>query len=142
MKKLLVCILAVLYIGSSTGATVHMHYCMGKLVEMGLWHGKKAKACSKCTAKESNKCAAKENGKSCKKKCCKDVHKLVKLDKDHKTAESAIQLLALTAVATPVYFYELPQIQIASLTQQYPLTNAPPRSCKVQSYILHCTFRI
>lgn len=134
MKKLLVCILAILYIGSSTGATVHMHYCMGKLVEMGLWHGKKAKACSKCTAKE--------DGKSCKKKCCKDVHKLVKLDKDHKTAESAIQLLALTAVATPVHFYELPQIQIASLTQQYPLTNAPPRSSKVQPYILLCSFRI
>lgn len=133
MKKFIVCILAILYIGSSTGATVHMHYCMGKLVEMDLWHREKANTC--------NKCGAKENGKSCKKKCCKDVHKLVKLDKDQKTAEAAIQFLALTSFATPVHFYELPEAQLTSITQE-PVSNAPPRSCKVQPYIILCTFRI
>jgi hypothetical protein len=134
MKKLIICILAILYMGSSTGATVHMHYCMGKLVDIGLWHGKKATAC--------NKCGAKENSKSCKKNCCKDVHKLVKLDKDQKTAESAFQLVAVTSFVTPDHYYDLPQIQIATLAQEYPVTNAPPRSSKVQPYIFLCTFRI
>lgn len=134
MKKLIICILAFLYIGSSTGATVHMHYCMGKLVDIGLWHGKKASPC--------NKCGAKENNKSCKKKCCKDVHKLVKLDKDQKTAESAFQLVALTSIVTPDHYFDLPQVQMATLTQEYPVTNAPPRSGKVQPYIFLCTFRI
>ena len=32
MKKAIVSILAVLYLCSSAGATVHLHYCMGKLV--------------------------------------------------------------------------------------------------------------
>jgi hypothetical protein len=132
MKKFIVCILAILYMGSSTGATVHMHYCMGKLVEQGLWHGK-AKKCSKCGAKADS---------SCKKKCCKDEHKLVKLDKDQKTTASAFQLLAFTSLVTPVNFIELPQAQVSSLTQEFPVNNAPPRSCKVQSYILLCTFRI
>jgi hypothetical protein len=134
MKKLIIGILAILYMGSSTGATVHMHYCMGKLVDIGLWHGEKASSC--------NKCGAKENNKSCKKKCCKDVHKLVKLDKDQKTAESAFQLVALTSFVTPDHYYDLPQVQIATLTQEYPVTNAPPRSSKVQPYIFLCTFRI
>ncbi len=132
MKKFIVCILAILYLGSSTGATLHMHYCMGKLVEQGLWHGK-AKKCGKCGAKENS---------SCKKKCCKDEHKLVKLDKDQKTTESAFQLLAFTSLVAPVSFIELPQVQITSITQEFPVNNAPPRSCKVPPYIFLCTFRI
>lgn len=132
MKKFIVCILAILYIGSSTGATIHLHYCMGKLVEQDLWQGK---------AKKCGQCGAKEDG-SCKKKCCKDEHKLVKLDKDQKTAGSAFQLLAFTSLVAPVNFTELPQVQFASITQEFPLNNAPPRSCKIQPYILLCTFRI
>lgn len=130
----MICILAILYIGSSTGAVVHMHYCMGKLVDMDLWHGQKANHCEKC--------GSKENSKSCNKKCCKDVHKLVKLDKDQKTAESTFQFVALTSFVTSDHFYDLPQVQTATLTQEYPVTNAPPRSNKVQPYIILCTFRI
>lgn len=130
----MICILAILYIGSSTGAVVHMHYCMGKLVDMDLWHGQKANHCEKC--------GSKENSKSCNKKCCKDVHKLVKLDKDQKTAESTFQFVALTSFVTSDHFYDLPQVQTATLTQEYPVTNAPPRSNKVQPFIILCTFRI
>lgn len=133
MKKFIVCILAILYIGSSTGATVHMHYCMGQLVTQNLWQGK-AKKCSKC--------GAKENKTACKKKCCKDEHKLVKLDKDQKTAESAYQLPVFTSLVTPINFTELPQVQITSITQELPVSNAPPRSYKVQPYLFLCAFRI
>jgi hypothetical protein len=133
MKRLIVCILAILYIGSSTGATVHMHYCMGKLVDMGLWHGKKAGTCNKCGAKENS---------SCKKKCCKDVHKTVKLDKDHKMAESAFQFLALTPFDVPHHYYDLLQAHFTTSAQEYPVTNGPPRSSKIQTYIFLRTFRI
>jgi hypothetical protein len=40
MKKFITAILAVLYLGTSSGATIHMHYCMGKLAEWGLGHQK------------------------------------------------------------------------------------------------------
>jgi hypothetical protein len=40
------------------------------------------------------------------------------------------------------YHYDLPQIQISELAQEYPVTNGPPRSNKVRPYIFHCTFRI
>jgi hypothetical protein len=133
MKKFIVCILAILYIGSSTGATVHLHYCMGKLVDQDLGYGK-AKKCSKCGAKENNS--------FCKKKCCKDEHKFIKLDKDQKTAEKAFQLLTSTSLVTPVNFIELPQVQMASIAQEFPACHAPPRSYRVKPYIFLCTFRI
>ncbi|MBK8522228.1 MAG: hypothetical protein IPL54_15650 [Chitinophagaceae bacterium] len=37
-EKFITAILAVLYLGTSSGATIHMHYCMGKLAEWGLGH--------------------------------------------------------------------------------------------------------
>jgi hypothetical protein len=36
MKKALATILAVIYLSTSIGATVHFHYCMGKLASWGL----------------------------------------------------------------------------------------------------------
>ena len=67
MKKFVTAILAVLYLGTSTGATVHMHYCMGKLADWGLGHNK-SKTCGNCGMEKSEE---KDNG------CCKDEHKFV-----------------------------------------------------------------
>lgn len=132
MKKVLALILAFLYVGSSTGATFHMHYCMGKLVEVALWHAE-AKKCSKCITKP---CPA------CEKKCCKDAHKTVKLEKDQKAAEYAFPFIQAAALATPVSFFELPPVYTVSLVAEYPTSNAPPRSSKVAPHILNCTFLI
>jgi len=132
MKKALALILALLYVSSSTGATFHMHYCMGKLVEVMLWHGE-AKKCSKCVAKPCQACA---------KKCCRDEHKTVKLEKDQKAVEYAFHFIQVAAVAAPLSFFELPQVYAASLMVEYPTGNAPPRSSKVPPHILHCTLLI
>ena len=134
MKKVIVFILAVLYMGSSTGATIHMHYCMGKLVNMGLWH-KKGNGCPKCSSK-------KQTSKGCSKKCCKDAQKTIKLEKDQKTAQSFLKFADPTLVAIPINYHDLRQVEINSITQEFPVTNAPPRSSKVQTHILHCSFRI
>jgi hypothetical protein len=132
MKKALALILAFLYVGSSTGATFHMHYCMGKLVEVELWHAE-ANKCSKCGT---------EPGKACAKKCCKDEHKTVKLEKDQKAAEYAFHFTQMAALATPVSFFELPQVPVLSIAEEYPISNAPPRSSKVSPQIFYCTFLI
>jgi hypothetical protein len=39
MKKILVSILAVFYLASSVGATVHLHYCMDKFINWSLLKG-------------------------------------------------------------------------------------------------------
>lgn len=132
MKKVLTLILAILYMSSSTGATFHMHYCVGKLVEVKLWH-KDVNKCSKCGNKENKKCG---------KNCCKDEHKTVKLEKDQKTGENAPRFMQFAALAMPVSYVELPQVYTVSLLEEFPVSKAPPRSSKVHTHILNCTFRI
>jgi hypothetical protein len=129
MKTFLVTILAIFYLGASTGATVHLHYCMGKLVDIKLWHSKAGK-CGNCGMKKST---------AFTKKCCKDEHKIVKLEKDQKSVENGLQL-AQTAAATPAACIELPQVYITSIVEGLPVSHAPPRSIK--THILYCNFRI
>ena len=133
MKKILTLILAIFYMSSSTGATFHMHYCMGKLMDVELWHADDNK-CSKCVAGHT---------KACAKQCCKDEHKTVKLEKDQqKSTESAFHFMQLPAATASFSWCELPQVHPFSLIAAYPFSNAPPRSHKVPAHILHCTFRI
>jgi hypothetical protein len=74
------------------------------------------------------------------KKCCKDEHKIVKLEKDHqKSVENSLQL-AQMAAATPAACIELPQVYITSIVEGLPVSHAPPRSIK--THILYCNFRI
>jgi hypothetical protein len=132
MKKFIVAILAFLYISTSVGATVNLHYCMGKLQDWGFGH-KESKTCDKCGMEKS---AKKDNG------CCKDENKFVKNDTDQKTAESAFQMFQVIAVALPVSFYEIPSAHIPSVTEENPQTHAPPQSNGVAVYIRNCVFRI
>lgn len=133
MKQFVVSILAILYIGTSSGATLHMHFCMGKLVEMGLWHGKGTK-CSNCESKKK--------ATSCNKKCCQDKHKTLQAAKDQKTAAAGFQLTEFTSTATLVNYLELPPILPVAVKQALPPAHAPPRSSKVQLFILNSNFRI
>lgn len=132
MKKCFTLIVTLLYLSSSTGATFHMHYCKGKLVEVNLWH-KDGKGCSKCGAGENSACG---------KKCCEDEHKTVKLEKDQKVAENTVHFLTLPLVANPVSFIELSQPQAVIMAEEYPISHAPPQSSNVAPYIFNCTFRI
>jgi len=132
MKKFIVAILAILYISTSTGATLHLHYCMGKLVEWGFLHNKEEK-CSKCGMKKS--------GKS-DKGCCRDEHKQIKLEKDQKTPESAFQMMQVLSLAVPVSIIEMPLQNFSSVPAVNPISHSPPRSCGIAVYIRNCVFLI
>lgn len=132
MKKLVVAILSFLYISTSTGATVQMHYCMGKLVDWSIGHGDEKNAC--------NNCGMEKDGEG-KNDCCKDEQKQLKIEKDQKVAES-IQLSLSLAVALPISYLPITFNALSSLTEDYPLSNAPPRTADCPDYILNCTFRI
>ena len=131
MKKFLVVILAILYMGTASGATIHIHYCMDKLVEVGLG----AKDGLKCAGCGMDKCAKISDN------CCKDEYKQVKTDKDHKVAEPVVFFMQAVAVA-PTAYLELPSVFIPSLIEKYPVSHAPPGVGKVNTYILNCVFRI
>jgi hypothetical protein len=82
MKKLLSAMLALLYLGTSVGATVELHYCMGRLVEWSLWH-KDNSICSNCGMEKKHELT---------KGCCKDEYKQIKIDKDQKLSRNFTQV--------------------------------------------------
>jgi len=132
VKKFFLAILAFVYISTSIGATVHVHYCMGKLAEWGVGH-KESSSCDKCGMVQSIK---KTNG------CCKDENKFIKNNADQKGAEAAFQTFQSVAITLPVAFIELPAVTIFSVTERNPSSHAPPRNSGVAVYIRNCVFRI
>jgi len=130
MKKFIVSILAVLYLSSSIGATVHLHYCMDKLIGWSLEHSK-GNRCSKCGM------VKKQKGKA----CCKDEHKQLKLQNDQKAAAS-YQAIQLSSVAILTNFFTCPSVHLSSLVEENPLSHAPPGSECIPLYIRNQVFRI
>jgi len=133
MKKIIVAILAVLYLSTSMGTTIHLHYCMGKLVDWGLWQPNSSR-CSKCGMAKSHKSS--NNG------CCRDEHKQLKIEKDQKLSPGFSQInkvvTEIAPVAIPAYSVSLPILS----TLQHPKNNAPPRSCNTSLHIINCVFRV
>ncbi len=124
MKKILVSILAVFYLASSVGATVHLHYCMDKFIDWSLAKGDG----DKC-----NKCGMEKDGG-----CCKDEQKLVKNNTDQKASESTTQLFP---VVTSGSFINLSEFYYSSLAEKHPISHAPSISgCEV--YLRNCVFLI
>lgn len=134
MKKCVVFILAVLYIGSSTGATIHLHYCMGKLVNMSL---------SKDQAKKCPNCPGEEKNGSCSKDCCKDLHKTVKLEKDQKPADTNVKLLEGPSGVIGSFCVTEPSNRgLLEMKYAHPYIKGPPAGFLVHPYILFGSFRV
>lgn len=131
MKKALIVILSFFYLSSSVGATVHLHYCMNRLVDWSLWNDNDKK-CAKCGMEKSQE---EDSG------CCKDEHKQVKLDNDHKASVNFL-LSHLVSIAVPSPLFELFDIKLPTVTEKNPLSHAPPRSSDISVYIRNCVFRI
>jgi hypothetical protein len=132
MKKFAVVILAFLYITTSTGATLNMHYCMGKLADWDLGHNT-TKNCGSCGMEKGN---GNDNG------CCKDEQKLIKNDTDQKSTGSSFFLIRFLTPAELTGFAEMPLIRIASLPELNPVSNAPPRCTALPIYKRNRTFLI
>ncbi|HEY4206556.1 MAG TPA: hypothetical protein VGM31_07085, partial [Puia sp.] len=100
MKKVLVTILAFLYLSTSMGATVHLHYCMGKLVGWGLLDNG-GKACLSCGMLKQ---AAGDGCMVAMKGCCHDEQKLIKNEKDQKPGQSSPELVKPVPVVLTLLF--------------------------------------
>ena len=138
MKKVLATILAIFYLSTSMGATIHFHYCMGRLVTWGL-HDQDGKACAFCGMPEKivdGQCAIGSNG------CCHDEHKQIRNDRDQKPPQTYSNLVIVTpAMAPPAAAWIDPFFEAPALRQS--LANGPPYSGKiVPAFLLHRNFRI
>lgn len=134
MKRLLLAILTIVYLGTTTGATIHLHYCMGQLVNASFWHtdGDKCGACGmeKLPGDDGNQ-------------CCKDKQEQVKLQDDQQAASSfAFQAIQAISAAVLPTFYEFSGPATTSLAPLLPVSNSPPRSKGKPVYLLIQNFRI
>jgi len=118
MKRLVVVIIALVYLAVSSGFTLHMHYCMGKFVSATFVNEEQDEHdCSHCGMKK------KKGGNG----CCKDEHKIVKHDTDHSMAKEiktppapALYPLPVASfiVAAPAHF--LPETVVPSFNAHAP----------------------
>ncbi len=132
MKKIIVVILALLYITTSTGATIYMHYCMGKLADWGIGHND-SKTCGNCGMDKSEE---KDNG------CCKDEQIQIKLETDHQKAGliGFINIIAAPAIVTTVPDFNFQPLLL--ITESYSTCHAPPDIGDIRLHVLHCVFLI
>lgn len=132
MKNFITSILALLYLATSSGATIQLHYCMGKLADAPMSHSN-SKTCSNCGMEKSGNT---DNG------CCKDEHKFFKDNSAQKLAENNLQFLQLISLAIPASFTEIPTIHFSSVTEENPISHAPPNLNGVPIYIFKGCFLI
>ncbi len=129
MKKFFATILTIVYFTASSGATINLHYCMDKLMSWDLSE-KNESQCSNCGMDKTER-----------KGCCKDIHKVIKIDKDQKVAESNFQFHSCSDVLASPHFI-LPYIgYFSKIVNRHAAAHAPPRS-GLPVYILICNFRI
>ena len=141
MKKLLATILALIYLSTSVGATLHLHYCMNKLVawgfEIGQTNNKSCPYCGMVKTTSDKHCFKQSKG------CCKDEQKHIKIEKDQKAAafqyNLSKQIDGLISYSSTI---EGSSPYIISPVLQYPTTHAPPSFEKVPVFIRNCIFRI
>jgi len=130
VKKILVAILAIFYLSTSTGATIHFHYCSDKLVSWDFGQAKKGK---------HGKCGENKTGNCQKHGCCNDEYKTIK-NGDQKITEPTYNLILFSHFVL-VPKIELPAPSISSITKSNPFLVTQSRST-VPINILDCVFLI
>ena len=131
MKRFLIFLATLFYLGSSTGAVFNMHYCMGEPVGWSLFH-KKDKECSNCGMKKDSK---KGND------CCKNEFKQLKIEKHLPLIKFHFKL-GQASVRESIPFSEIRSLAISHLFKQVLFNNFPPRSEPVPVYLFQRVFLI
>jgi hypothetical protein len=92
MKKIIISILAFLYISTSAGATIHLIIAWGSL----------STGTCVINADRCSKCGMKTNHKSENSGCCKDEYKEIKTEKDQKLSQTSFCFDYPTGIAIPL----------------------------------------
>ena len=138
MKKVLATILAFVYLSSSMGATIHLHYCMGKLSSWSLIDHE-SKNCEECGM------VKKTAGTMCmaaKKNCCRDEHKQIKSNQDQKSYPSEFYKFSSQAPLLVVQEPGTFNLPVFSVITILPPSNGPPLPGKLPLFLLFSNFRI
>lgn len=126
MKRIVALILSLSFIAASSGATVNIHYCRGKLSSVSLSFLPTA----------SCKC-----GKKTKMGCCKTETRFVKLSDNAKqtsfTTAPAVRAIEWAPIASQVIFQPL-----LAAEGIIPISSSPPGSERQAVYLRNRVFRL
>ena len=127
MKKIIVAFLAILYMGSSSGIAMDIHFCMGK--ESGVeFYGADNSKCNKC-------------GMTAKKGCCHDKHQFYKLKDAHKTVSNDVDFGTADVAILPNYT-AYNWVLTGTAADKKVQNLSPPNYSKPSICIMNCIFRI
>ncbi|WP_162902847.1 HYC_CC_PP family protein [Taibaiella koreensis] len=132
MKRILTLLMLLMYSANIVGATVHVHYCMGKFAGWSL---------SRFEDDRCGRCGMKAKGKN---ECCKDVKKEIKLEKEHQRKSFqgiAFQLSLAEAVLPAAPRYLNPAFLLANHSGSTSY-RPPPEIRQRELYILYCVYLI
>ena len=129
MKKVLIAILLFTYTFAASGASVDLHYCMGKLIGLDFAYASK-NDCSNCGMPLKDK-----------KGCCNNKQLQAKVDKDQQAAYNNISF-ANDHFAIIAHYTVADAAKINSTTITHHSTHAPPLIQNSPTYLLNCNFRI
>ncbi len=130
MKRVLATILAIIYLTTSVGATVQLHYCMSDLVGWEL------------SAKQSSSCSTCGMTKKGHKGCCHNEQKIIKIEKDQKNVEESSVILKAPLALIQTNYSVFPRVDLFNSIEENPVSNAPPHKYKVPVYLYNSVFRI
>jgi hypothetical protein len=130
MKKILVTILLFTYAFAASGASVELHYCMGKLIGVDFDHASK-NDCRNCGMK------TKPGGG-----CCNTKQIQVNVDQDQQAAYNNIHLSNDHFAVISVYSIADDTLANVNNNVAFPSIHAPPFINRVPVYLLNCNFRI
>ncbi len=129
MKKILVAILLITYTFAASGASVELHYCMGKLIGWDFDRASK-NDCRNCGMPTKDK-----------KGCCENKQLQVKVDKEQQVAYNNISLSNDHVAIVPAYTIAQDILQNATIIA-HPSIHGPPLINHSPVYLRNCNFRI
>jgi hypothetical protein len=130
VKKVMTAILALCYLVFTSGFTLNVHYCMGKIdsIQIGASH---AKVCGKCGMHTEDS-----------KGCCKDETTIYKIEDNHNIAQVSYNYVKPFS-ALAITFSEFQFTSVSSLKEVIPqFADTSPPPLLRDRCILFSTFRI
>lgn len=128
MKKIFTISIVLLYLVVSSGLTLELHHCMGRISDVSVLPSSVEK-CGKCGMKKGTN------------ECCKNELKFVKLQDAHKLITADYQLNVPVAVIDHHYYptdYNL-------TTRLYVIddnNHSPPDCSSISLCIINCVYRV
>ena len=127
MKKIVVILLLLIYGSATMSATIHLHYCMNKMVGWSLWHNEMDE-CGECGIKED------------KTGCCKNERKHFKSKADHHNAATAAPTTFKPAPAIvnliPDFYFQA----FKKATESFSIYLEPLNISNTRLHILLCIY--